>query len=49
MNITSFMENEVSEFFHLTFFFGKSNNFGENGEKIFWGDDHFLVEGVILC
>ncbi len=48
MNITFFIGNEIVNIFSFNNFSEKSNIFGENGEKIFGGHDHFL-EGVILC
>ncbi len=33
-----FMENEVLNIFSFNNFFEKSNIFGENGEKKFWGN-----------
>ncbi len=48
MNITFFMGNEVSNILSFNNFFEKSNIFGDNGEKILGGYDHFLGEGVIL-
>ncbi len=47
--ITFFMENEVLNIFSFNNFFEKINIFGENGEKILEGHDHFLGEGIILC
>ncbi len=37
MSITFFMGNEVLNIFSFNSFFEKSNIFGENREKIFWG------------
>ncbi len=48
MNINFFMGNEVSNILSLNNFLEKNNIFGDNGEKILGGHDHFLGEGVIL-
>ncbi len=42
------MGNEVLNILSFNKFFEKSNIFGNNGEKILGGHDHFLGEGVIL-
>ncbi len=42
------MGNEVSIILSFNNFFEKSNIFGDNGEKILGGHDHFLGEGVII-
>ncbi len=49
MNITFLKGNEVLNIFSYNNFFERSNIFGENGEKILGGHDHFLGEGVILA
>ncbi len=48
MYINFFMGNEDPNILSFNNFFEKRNIFGDNGEKIMGGHDHFLGEGVIL-
>ncbi len=48
IDITFLMGNEVSNISSFNNFFEKRNIFGDNGEKILGGHDHFLGERVIL-
>ncbi len=43
-----YMGNEVWNILSFNNFFEKSNIFGDNGEKILGGHDHFLGEEVLL-
>ncbi len=40
------MENEILNIFSSNNFFKESNIYRENGEKMFWRHDHFLVNRV---